>query len=146
MSTSCQNTGLSTMSHCHLKTIPKLFHVAYCLKTCCNSVSESLHFIHWRTNPPTILNCRASRNPLDLNHVSMEAGQLVHLYPPPTRKLSIQVPASNETDMCVSATMYKVQFLPNDQWFIGQEVRHIIFQESFVIPPCKPVLRYMGSK
>jgi hypothetical protein len=38
--------------------------------------------------------------------------------------------------------MHEVQFSKNDQWHVGQEIRHVVFQESFVIPPCKPVWMY----
>jgi hypothetical protein len=38
--------------------------------------------------------------------------------------------------------MQEVQFLMNDQWHVGQEIRHVVFQKSFVIPPCKPVWMY----
>jgi hypothetical protein len=44
--------------------------------------------------------------------------------------------------MCGSAIRHDVQFSTNDQWHVGQEIRHLVFQESFVIPPCKPVLMY----
>jgi hypothetical protein len=63
-----------------------------------------------------------------------------------TSKLSIQVPAGNETEMCRSAIMHEVQFSTNDKWHVGQEIRHAVFQESFVILPCKPVWKYMASK
>jgi hypothetical protein len=52
----------------------------------------------------------------------------------------------NEIEMRGSAIMHEVQFSMNDQWHIGQEIRHVVFQESFVIPPCKPVCKYMGSE
>jgi hypothetical protein len=45
-----------------------------------------------------------------------------------------------------SAIMHEAQFSMNDQWDVSQEVRHIVFQESFVILPCKPVWKYMGSE
>jgi hypothetical protein len=32
------------------------------------------------------------------------------------------------------------------EWHINQEIRHVVFQESFVIPPCKPVWKYVGSE
>jgi hypothetical protein len=38
--------------------------------------------------------------------------------------------------------MHEVHFSTNDQWHVGQEIRHVVFQESFVIPPCKPVWMY----
>jgi hypothetical protein len=76
MSTSCLNTGLSSTSHCHPKTICVL--------------SENLpqfdfgEFPHHplEMNTPTILNATTSRNPLDLNQVSVEARKLGHLYLP----------------------------------------------------------------
>jgi hypothetical protein len=42
--------------------------------------------------------------------------------------------------------MHEVQFSKNNQWHVGQEIRHVIFQESVVIPPCKPVWKYVGSE
>jgi hypothetical protein len=62
-----------------------------------------------------------SRNPVDLNQVIMEA-----------RKLLIQAPVGNETEMCGSSIMHEEQYT-------GREIGHVVFQESFVIPPCKPV-------
>jgi hypothetical protein len=38
--------------------------------------------------------------------------------------------------------MHEVQFSINEQWHVGQEIRHVVFQESFVILPCKPVWMY----
>jgi hypothetical protein len=39
--------------------------------------------------------------------------------------------------------MHEVQYLRNDQWHVGQKIRDVVFQESFVILPCKPVtVRY----
>jgi hypothetical protein len=35
--------------------------------------------------------------------------------------------------------MHEVQFSTNHQWHVGQEIRQVVFQESFVIPPCNPV-------
>jgi hypothetical protein len=46
------------------------------------------------TNTPMILNGPTSRNAVDLNRVSVEATSMY----PPTRKLSIQVPAGKETE------------------------------------------------
>jgi hypothetical protein len=71
-------------------------------------------------NTRTILNGPTSRYPMDLNQVSM-----VHFY---------------------LSTIHEVQFLTNDQWHVSQEIRHIVFQESFVIPFFKPVWMYMGSE
>jgi hypothetical protein len=31
--------------------------------------------------------------------------------------------------------MHEVHFSTNDQWHVGQETRHVVFQESFVIHP-----------
>jgi hypothetical protein len=98
------------------------------------------------TNTPT-LNGLTSTNPVNIrvNQVSAEARQLVHLYPP-TRKLSIQVLAGNQTEMHGGIITHEVKLSMNDQWQIGQEIRHVVFQESFVIPPCKPVWKYTGYK
>jgi hypothetical protein len=38
--------------------------------------------------------------------------------------------------------MHEVQFSTNDQWHVGQEISHVDFQESFVIPPSKPIWMY----
>jgi hypothetical protein len=97
------------------------------------------------TNTPTILNGPTSRNPVDLSQVSMEAGQLVHFYLSTNQKLSIRVPADNKTEMCGNTIIHEMQFLMNDQWHVGQEIRHDIFKESFVITPSKPVWKYVGS-
>jgi hypothetical protein len=42
--------------------------------------------------------------------------------------------------------MHEVQFSPNDQWYVSQEIRHVGVQEISVIPPIKPVLKYVGSE
>jgi hypothetical protein len=78
-------------------------------------------------NTPKILNGPTSRNPVDLIQVSVEARQLSNSTYPRTRKLSIEVPVGNETEMCGSAIMREVQFLMNDQWHVGQEIRHVVF-------------------
>jgi hypothetical protein len=79
---------------------------------------------------------------VDLNQVSVEARNWSSCTYPPTRKLSIQVPAGNETEMCGNAIKHEMQFPTNEQWHVGQEIRHVVFQESFVIPPCNPVWMY----
>jgi hypothetical protein len=38
--------------------------------------------------------------------------------------------------------MNEVQFSIVDRWHVGQEIRHDVSQKSFVIPPCKHVLKY----
>jgi hypothetical protein len=48
--------------------------------------------------------------------------------------------------MCGSAILHEAHFSMNDHWHVGQEIRHIAFQESFVFPPCKPVWKYVGSE
>jgi hypothetical protein len=40
--------------------------------------------------------------------------------------------------------MNEAQFLTNDQWHDDQEIRQADFQEIIVIPPCKPVWKYVG--
>jgi hypothetical protein len=52
----------------------------------------------------------------------------------------------NKTEMWGTAIMHEVQFLTNDQWHASQEIRHVVFQESFVILPWKPVWKYAGSE
>jgi hypothetical protein len=37
--------------------------------------------------------------------------------------------------------VHEVQFSTYDGWHDGQGIRRVVFQESFVIPPCK----YVGS-
>jgi hypothetical protein len=76
ISTSCLNTDLSLASHCHPKTI-----------ACC-VLSENLPQFDFREfahhplemNISMILNGPTSINPVDINQMSMEARQLVHLY------------------------------------------------------------------
>jgi hypothetical protein len=77
---------------------------------------------------------------------SSESGGQATSTNPPTRKLSIQVPADNETEMCGTATMHEVQFSTNDQWHIGQEIRHVVFQGSFVISPHTLIWKHVGFK
>jgi hypothetical protein len=91
-------------------------------------------------NAPTILNDPTSRTAVDLNQVSAETRQLSHLHlqPPPTRKLSIQVHGDSETEYAVTH-MNEMRFLTNDQWLIGQEIARVVFQEVFVNTACKPV-------
>jgi hypothetical protein len=50
---------------------------------------------------------------------------------------------SNETKICGSAILHKVHFSTNDRWHVDQDIRHVVFQENFVIPPCKPVWNHM---
>jgi hypothetical protein len=68
---------------------------------------------------------------------------LPYLYLSTVRKVSIQVLA-DETGMCGFAIMNEEQFLTNDKWYVGQEIRYAIFQDTFVIPPKKPVWKYMS--
>jgi hypothetical protein len=114
-------------------------------------LSENLPYLDFRefphhqldTHTPTVLNGPTSRNPVDLNQVNVEARQLVHLYLS-TRKLSVLVAASNETEKCGTTFMHEAQFLANDQWHVGQQIRHDVFKERCVIPPCKPVWKCVG--
>jgi hypothetical protein len=62
-----------------------------------------------------------------------------------TARQLVQVPVGNETEMCGSAIMHEMRFLTNDQFHVGQEIWLVDFKESFLIPPCKPVWKYMGS-
>jgi hypothetical protein len=105
---SCLNTGLSSTSHCHSKTIPNSWHVVYCLKTWAQFDFGGFPHHPLETITPKILNDPTSRNPVDLNQLSVEAKQ-VPTYPP-TRKLSIQVAVVNGTEMCGSAIMHEVEF------------------------------------
>jgi hypothetical protein len=56
------------------------------------------------------------------------------------------VPAGNKAEMSVSTIIHEVQFSTNDQWHVGQEIRNVVFQKSFVISPCKTVWKHMGSE
>jgi hypothetical protein len=47
---------------------------------------------------------------------------------PPTRKLSVQVSADNETQMRWIAIMNEVLFLMSERWHADQEIRHVAFQ------------------
>jgi hypothetical protein len=71
MSTSRLNSGLSSMSYCHLKIISDPWHVAYCL----NTEFDFGEFLHHPLEMymPTILIGSTSRKPVDLNQESMEA-------------------------------------------------------------------------
>jgi hypothetical protein len=60
--------------------------------------------------------------------------------------ISIQVPVGKETEECMSATIHEVQFPMNDQWHVGRGIRHVVFLESFVIPPFKPVWKDVESE
>jgi hypothetical protein len=80
MSTSWLNTGLRSRSHCHKTRLPNSRHVACCLNNCHNSISESVHVIRWTWIK--ISNGHRSENPFDLNPVSVEARQFLHLYLP----------------------------------------------------------------
>jgi hypothetical protein len=70
--------------------------------------------------------------------MNMEARQLPTFTYPSTRKLSVRA-AANETELCVSAITNDVQFLTNVQWHVGQEIKHVVFQEIFAIPSYKLV-------
>jgi hypothetical protein len=59
-------------------------------------------------NTPMILSDPTSKNPADLNQVSMEARDCSISTSPPTRKLLIQVLMGNEIEMCGSAIMCNV--------------------------------------
>jgi hypothetical protein len=48
--------------------------------------------------------------------------------------------------MCGTSIMHEVHFLTNDQCHDGQEIRHVVFQGSFLITPCTPVEKYVGSE
>jgi hypothetical protein len=79
---------------------------------------------------------------VDLYQVSVEARQLVLLYLSIDQEAFDSGTAGNEIEICRSAIMHEVQFSTNDQWHVGQVIRHVVFQESFVIPPCNPVWMY----
>jgi hypothetical protein len=93
----------------------------------------------------TTSNDPTSRNPVALNQVSAEATQMVHPYVS-TDQETFQVPAANEAEMCGSAIMHEVQFSVNDQWRVCQEIGRVVFQESFVIPFCKPAWKYVAVR
>jgi hypothetical protein len=80
-----------------------------------------------------ILNGLTSRNPVNLNQVGMEPGNSSTSTYPPTTRILIQQPASNETETCESVVMHKVQFSTNHQWNTGQESMHVVFEEIFLI-------------
>jgi hypothetical protein len=64
---------------------------------------------------------------VNINQVSVEARQFVHLY------LSTDQETFNSgTKICGIAIMNEVQFSMNDQWHVGQEIRNVVFQESSV--------------
>jgi hypothetical protein len=130
MSTSCLNTGLSLTSHWHLPQF---------------DFGEFPHH-PLELNTPTILNGPASRNAMDLNQVNTEARQLVHLYLSIDQETLESGTCRQQDCMCRSAITHEVQFSTNDQWHVGQKIRHFVFHENFVIPSCQPVWKYVGSK
>jgi hypothetical protein len=81
-------------------------------------------------NTPMNLNDFTGRNSVDLSQVSAEVRQLLHFYT--TRGLSTQVLSDNEIEISWNAISNEVQFLTNDQWHVGQDVRHVVFQAIFV--------------
>jgi hypothetical protein len=147
MSTSCLNTGLSLMSHCHPKTIQNSWHVAHCLK-----IYPQFDFGEFSHHPleiytPTILNGRTSRNPVDLIQVSVEVRQLVHLY------------LFTDQETFESCTCGKWDWNARerhhawsavlDKWSVAYWPRNqacYFFQEIFVIPTSEPVRKYVGSE
>jgi hypothetical protein len=98
------------------------------------------------TNIPTILNDPTNIHTVTLNQVTVETGQIVHLYISTDQEPFDYVPAGRETEMCGSAFMYAEQLSTIDQWNVGQEIRHVDFQESFIIPHVKPVWEYVESQ
>jgi hypothetical protein len=64
----------------HPKTIPNSWHVAYCLTIYHNPISGSFLIIHWRRIQQPFKMASTCRNPVDLNQVSVEVKQLVHMY------------------------------------------------------------------
>jgi hypothetical protein len=48
--------------------------------------------------------------------------------------------------MCGSDIMHEVQLSMNDQWHVAHEIRYVVFQGSFIIPPCKHVWKNVGSE
>jgi hypothetical protein len=79
--------------------------------------------------------------------VSVEARQLVHLYLS-TDQETFNSGTCRQRDWNVQKRhhAWEVQFLTNDQWHVSQEVRHVVFQESYVILPCKPAWKYVGPE
>jgi hypothetical protein len=140
MCTSCLNKGPSSTSHCH----PNL--------ACCVLPQNLPQLDFWEfpyhqveRNTTTILSGPTSRNPANLSKVSL--GQTIG---PPLpihwlRNVSVEVPAGNETETWGSDVMHEVQFSTNDQRYVGQEIRLVVFQESFVIPSCYSVWKCVGS-
>jgi hypothetical protein len=98
------------------------------------------------TITPKILNGPTSINPVYLNQMSVEARQLGHFLLSTHQETFDSVTSGHETEMCGSAIMHEVQFSANDSWHVGQEIRHAVFQESFLVPPCKPTWKYLGSE
>jgi hypothetical protein len=47
--------------------------------------------------------------------------------------------------MCASTIIHEAQFSTNGQWHVHQEIG-LVFEESFVILPCKDVWKYIGSQ
>jgi hypothetical protein len=74
----------------------------------------------------------------------MGTRQLVHLYQSTHWEILIQV-AVDEIEMCGSIVMHEVHFSTSDQQSVGREIRHVVFQESFLILPYKYVWKCVGS-
>jgi hypothetical protein len=84
-----------------------------------------------------------NRKPVDLKPVSVNARRMIHLY------------LSNYQESFDSCTCgrrdwnmwerYHAWISMNDQWHVGQDIMHVVLQESFVILLCMPVWEYVVS-
>jgi hypothetical protein len=76
--------------------------------------------------------------------VSVETRQLVHLYLSTTQE-TFDSDTCRQRDWNVRECHHTWSAVL-DRWSFGQEIRHVVFQASFVILPCKPVLKYAWSE
>jgi hypothetical protein len=77
--------------------------------------------------------------------MSEDARQLVHLYLSTDQETYDSGTCGQQDWNMRCPIMREVQFSTNDQWHVGQEIKHVFFlQEKFVISPCKPIWKYLG--
>jgi hypothetical protein len=140
--TSCLNRGLSSMSHCHPKTIKNSWHVPYCLKNLLQFDFGEFPHHPLETITPKILNGPISINPV-------EARQLVHLYLSINQE-TFDSGTCGQRDWNVRERHHEWSSVL-DEWPVARRPRNQTWfppppKESFVIPPCKPTCKYLGSE
>jgi hypothetical protein len=61
----------------------------------------------------------------------LEARQLVHICLSPDKETFDSGICGHETEIYRIAIMHEMNFSMNYQWLVGQEIRHVVFQENF---------------